>query len=83
VPEASLTNNGVCGKHESVRLRKSVAASGRREGRSFAAVAECAGLRWGRGRTDCGGRAEGGGAGGRKEAGAVYKRDLIVSRDIN
>jgi hypothetical protein len=34
------------------------------------------GLRRGRGRTDCGGF-----FGGRREAGAVYNRDLIVSRD--
>ncbi|XP_008657967.1 probable calcium-binding protein CML9 [Zea mays] len=34
------------------------------------------GLRRGRGRTDCGGFCS-----GRREAGAVYNRDLIVSRD--
>jgi hypothetical protein len=36
------------------------------------------GLRWGRGRMDCSGF-----FGGRREAGAVYNRDLIVSRDLS
>ena len=56
----------------------------RREAWLFAAVATCAGLRRGCGRTDCdcvcGGRADAEGGG---QAGAVYNRDLIVSRDGN